>query len=166
MKKIMYAAFVGWLLWPLSILAMNVGVVDVARLLQEAPQAKSATLALQKEFKHQEKKFVALQKSLIAKAQRLEKESLAMSAATKRELEREILNGRRDLKWQEEDLKKSLVSRRNQELEKLQKLINQVLEKMGVEKKLDLILYNGVAYHNPSLDLTDAVLARLATLMK
>ena len=53
MKKIMYTAFVGWLLWPLSIMAMNVGVVDVTRLLQEAPQAKSATLALQQEFKGQ-----------------------------------------------------------------------------------------------------------------
>ena len=89
-----------------------------------------------------------------------------MSATAKRELEREILNGRRDLQWQEDDLKKSLVSRRNQELEKLQTLINQVLKKMGTEKSLDLILYNGVAYHNPALDLTDAVLDRLGALMK
>lgn len=48
--------------------------------------------------------------------------------------------------------------RRNEELAKLQKIVNQGIKAIGKKEGFDLILYEGIAYTNNSLDVTQKVL--------
>ncbi|TPW09091.1 MAG: outer membrane protein, partial [Halothiobacillaceae bacterium] len=51
--------------------------------------------------------------------------------------------------------------RRNEEIGKLQALVKQIIEKVGKDEKYDLILFDGIAYANERIDLTDKILKRL-----
>ena len=39
--------------------------------------------------------------------------------------------------------------------------VNQTIEKLAKEKKYDLIIYQGVAYASPAIDITDMVIKSL-----
>jgi outer membrane protein len=58
---------------------MKIAVVNVPRLLDEAPQAKSAMQALQDEFAPRQKEIMAQQKELKAKEDKLNRDGAVMA---------------------------------------------------------------------------------------
>jgi outer membrane protein len=140
---------------------MKVGVVNAAELLEKAPQAERATQRLKKEFATRENGLINSQKEIKRLEDRLARDGAMMSEAEQRKLERRVLSEKRDLKRAQDEFRDDLNFRRNEELAKLQTLVNEAIEQIGKESGYDLILYEGIAYANPKIDLTDQVLNRL-----
>src|SRR5690349_4054420 len=75
----------------------KIAVVNVPRLLDEAPQAKSAMQALQDEFAPRQKEIVQQQKDLKAKEDKLNRDGAVMAENERRNAEKDLRDGQRDL---------------------------------------------------------------------
>ena len=58
-------------------------------------------------------------------------------------------------------MREDIDLRRREEINGLQTQVNQTIEKLAKEKKYDLIVYQGVAYASPAIDITDMVIKSL-----
>ena len=140
----------------------KIGFVDTVKLMEAAPQAKSAQSKIEKEFAPREKELVALQRQIKTKEDKLTRDGAVMSESERSKLEREILSKRRDLKRSQEEFRDDLNIRRNEVLAKLQKDMYEAVVTLAKEQKFDLIMSQGVVYSSKKVDITDSVLKKLS----
>jgi len=139
----------------------KIGFVDTVKLMESAPQAKSAQSKIEKEFAPREKELVALQREIKTKEDKLSRDGAVMSESERSKLERAILSKRRDLKRSQEEFRDDLNIRRNEVLAKLQKDMYEAVVALAKEQKFDLIMSQGVVYSSDKVDITDSVLKKL-----
>jgi outer membrane protein len=139
----------------------KIGFVDTAKLMEGAPQAKSAQSKIEAEFAPREKELVALQREIKKMEDDLSRDGTVMSESKRSQVERDILSKRRDLKRSQEEFRDDLNIRRNEVLAKLQKDMYEAVVALAKEQKFDLILSQGVVYTSDRVDITDSVLQKL-----
>lgn len=164
MNKISKILFSALLLFGLSVVEaaeLKIGVVNTARVLQEAPQARSSSKNLEKEFAPRERKLLDSQKKIKEKEERLMRDSAVMSESERRKSERDLLAMKRELKRSQEEFREDLNIRRNEEFGKLQRIISRIIDELAKEKGFDLILGENVIYATDSIDITKQILERL-----
>ena len=156
------------LLAPLGVAhaAMKIAVVNVPRLLDEAPQAKSAMQALQDEFAPRQKEIMAQQKDLKAKEDKLNRDGAVMAENERRNAEKDLRDGQRELARKQNEYVEDLNLRRNEEIGKLQRSLLQEVQAFARTSNYDLIVGEGVLYVNESMDITAQVLTALQTRYK
>jgi outer membrane protein len=141
---------------------LKIGFVNTAKILGEAPQSAEASKRLQREFGPREKGLVDAQKALSELEQKLGRDQATMSESQRRNLERDILNQRRDLQRSTEEFRQDVNLRRNEELGKFQRQILEVVNGLAKEEGFDLILNDSaVIFASQQVDVTDKVLKRL-----
>lgn len=145
---------------------VKLGVVNVALLLEQAPQAKSATASLEKEFSPQQAELKSLAAKLEKQQADYQKNKTVMSDAQKISKEREVSMLTREIQRRRNDVQELLNLRRNEELAKLQNIVNESIKVIGKKQGFDLILYEGIAYTNDRIDVTKDVLDHLKTVNK
>ena len=139
----------------------KVGVVNTAKLMEQAPQAKAAISKMESEFAPREKELVALQREIKAKEDKLARDGAVMSEEARSKLERELISKRRELKRGQDEFREDLTIRRNEELSKLQRYLYDAIVALAKEENYDLIVSEGVVYASDRINITDAVLERL-----
>jgi outer membrane protein len=139
----------------------KIAVVNVPRLLEEAPQAKSAMQALQDEFAPRQKEIVQQQKDLKAKEEKLQRDGAVMAENERRNAEKDLRDGQRDLQRKQNEYVEDLNLRRNEEIGKLQRSLLQEVQAFARTASYDLIVGEGVLYVNESMDITAQVLSAL-----
>jgi len=137
---------------------IKLGVVNVALLLEKAPQALEAGKKLESEFASQQADLQAQAKKLEEKQKNYQKNQLILSETQKVASEREINMLTRDIQRKRNDVQELVNIRRNEELASLQSIVNEAIKEIGKQEKFDLILYEGIAYTNNRLDVTKNVL--------
>jgi len=145
-----------------SLAEAKIGFVDTVKLLEAAPQAKSAQSKIESEFTPREKELVALQREIKTKEDKLARDGTVMSESERSKIERDILAKRRDLKRSQDEFRDDLNIRRNEVLTKLQKDMFEAIVTLGKEQKYDLILTQGVVYSSDRVDITNSVLKKLS----
>lgn len=140
---------------------LKIAVVNVPRLLEEAPQAKSAMQALQDEFSPRQREMAAQQKDLKAKEEKLQRDGAVMAENERRNAEKELREGQRDLARKQNEYVEDLNVRRNEELGKLQRSLLQEVQTYARSSGYDLVVGDGVLFVNESLDITPQVLSAL-----
>lgn len=162
-KLIAVMAVAGMLAMPMWAGAADtkIGFVNRVKLLKEAPQAEEASKRLQKEFEPREKQLLATQKKVNEKEERFVKDSEILSPGERQKQERDILSDKRELKLAETELKEDFAIRQSEEMSKIQTLLIDAIQQVGKDEQFDLILYEGVSYASPRVDITDKVIERL-----
>jgi len=145
---------------------LKIGVVNVPRLLEEAPQAKSAMQALQDEFAPRQREIVAQTKDLKAKEEKLGRDGAVMAENERRTFEKDLRDGQRDVQRKQNEYVEDLNLRRNEELGKLQRSLLQEVQTYAKSSNYDLILGEGVLYRNDSIDITAQILSALQARFK
>ncbi len=140
---------------------IKIGFVNVARVLEKAPQAAKAKKKLEQEFSPRDKKLVAQQKELKKLEEKLARDAAVMSESERRKIEREILSKRRELQRAQEEFREDFNIRRNEELAKLQKQVFEAIKALAKEEKYDLLLTDGVVYASDKVDVTEKVQKKL-----
>jgi outer membrane protein len=140
---------------------MKIAVVNVPRLLDEAPQAKSAMQALQDEFAPRQKEIMQQQKDLKAKEDKLNRDGAVMAENERRNAEKDLRDGQRELARKQNEYVEDLNLRRNEEIGKLQRSLLQEVQAFARTSSYDLIVGEGVLYVNESMDITAQVLTAL-----
>jgi outer membrane protein len=140
---------------------LKIGVVNVQRLLEDAPQAKSAMQALQDEFAPRQREIVAQTKDLKAKEEKLQRDGAVMAENERRNFEKDLRDGQREVQRKQNEYVEDLNLRRNEELGKLQRSLLQEVQTYAKASNYDLVLGDGVLFRNDSIDVTAQILSAL-----
>jgi outer membrane protein len=143
---------------PLKAADFKIGVVNPTAILEQAPQAKAALKRLEKEFAPRDKKAVAEQKALKKLEDKLNRDGPIMSESARRSAERDLVSRKRDLRRELDALRDDRTFRSNEERTKLLNYVNEAIKAVGKKDGYDLILYEGIAYAKPNVDLTKKIL--------
>jgi outer membrane protein len=160
-KKIGMALLVLLTSMSLSAAELKIGFVNVAKLLEKAPQAEKAKKELEREFAPRDKKLVAEQKEIKQMEEKLGKDAAVMSENEKQRLEKDILNRKREAKRMQDEFREDFNLRRNEELTQLQKEIFEAIQSLAKEENFDLLLTDGVVYASETIDVTGKVEKKL-----
>lgn len=139
---------------------LKIGVVNTARILNEAPQVKAARERLKNEFAQREQGLAKIRDELKSKEDKLQRDGAIMSDDQRRQLEHDLVNGKRDFVRAQNEFREDLNIRQNEIFSKVQHDIQQVIHQLAREQKYDLILENFV-FASDKVDITDLVLQRL-----
>jgi outer membrane protein len=140
---------------------VNVGVVNVPRLLSEAPQAKSSMQALQDEFAPRLRGLKDQEQEFQSSAEKMQRDAAVMGEQERRDAERMLREKQRELQRRQEEFTEDFSLRRNEVLQKLQKSLLEEVQTFARSKKYDLIVGEGVLFASDSVDVTEQVLAAL-----
>lgn len=140
---------------------VKIGVVNMVKLVAEAPQAKAAQKKIETEFEPRRQELVGLQKRIQSLEEQLRRDSAVMSDDESQKLERELVAKKRDLKRRNEEFQEDLNLRNNEVLTKLQNEVYDAMTSLAKEQKYDLILGQGVLYSSDAVDVTDKILEKL-----
>ena len=140
---------------------LKIGIVDVNKILKEAPQTITANKKLEKEFSSRTEKLKAKIATLQADEKKYQKESLTMSDDQREKAEKNIQQSRIDIQRNERELREDMDLRRREEIGDLQDKINITIDKIAADEKYDLILYNGIAFASKKVDITEQIIKAL-----
>lgn len=140
---------------------LKVGYVQVDKVLQEAPQTAESGKKLEKEFGPRTQELDRMQKQIKDMETALDKDSLTMSEADRRNKERDISNQKIEFQRKQRELREDVNLRKNEELGSLQDRINKAVTAVSEAEGYDLVVYGGVAYASKKVDITDKVLKSL-----
>jgi outer membrane protein len=146
--------------------SLKIGYVNTVKVIEQAPQAKTALQRLEKEFAPRDKKLVEKRERIKNIETELEKNSLVLNDAERRNKERELLGLKRDVRRATQEFREDYNLRRNEELAALQKLVYKTIVDLAKKKKFDLILHEGTVYASEQIDITDQVLESLRSKYK
>ncbi len=139
----------------------KVGVVDVGKVLESAPQAKTARKRIQREFEPKDRGLIKQQKELQKLEDKLVRDGAVMAESERSRLEGDIRSSRREIRRAQEEFREDLNLRRNQELGKLQKKVLEAIRNLAKKEKYDLIIGDGVIYAGKRVDITNKVISSL-----
>ena len=140
---------------------IKIGIVDVNKILKEAPQTISANKKLEKEFGSRTEKLKAKIQALQGDEKKYQKEALTLSDDQKDKTEKSLQQRRIEIQRLERELREDMDLRRREEIGDLQEKINQTIDKIAADEKYDLILYNGIAFASENVDITRQIIKSL-----
>ncbi|MEA3109279.1 MAG: outer membrane protein [Gammaproteobacteria bacterium] len=141
----------------------KMGVVNFQKLLEEAPQTKTAMAALENEFSPRRRELLTLQNDLKAKDEKLQKEGAVMAEADRAKAEKTLRDQQREFSRKAGEFQDDASTRRNEEIGKVQRYLVTEIQAYANAQGYDLVLGDGVFFAKGPLDITAQVLAVLAT---
>lgn len=156
---------VGAFLWLVSAGALaadpRLAYVNMARVLEQAPQATEASAKLERDFSPREREILALQREVRQLEDRLLREGPGMTDVARSGLELDVRSRKRDLKRQQDEFREDLNLRKNQELATIQRLVIDTVQALAKRDGIDLVISEGVVFASSRVDVTEKVLERL-----
>src|ERR1700680_197790 len=141
----------------------KMGFVDFQKLLEEAPQTKTAMQALENEFAPRRRELLTMQNDLKARDEKLQKEGAVMSEADRTKAEKTLRDQQREFSRKAGEFQDDASTRRNEEIGKVQRYLVTEIQGYASAQGYDLVLADGVLLAKGPRDITANVLALLAT---
>src|SRR5512140_1898838 len=134
----------------------RVGFVNTDRIFREANTAKAAQAKLEQEFSKREKELNDLGNALKSASDKFEREAPTLSESQRVQRQKQLVDQDRDFQRKRREFQEDLNARKNEELQRANRVVKQVAE----AEKYDVILQEAV-YINPKYDITDKVIKAL-----
>ena len=169
MRKLVLISFIGALILACNNQAtfaadeLKIGYVNAQRIIEESKAGKQAYQKL-KELQDEHKSKVEAKKSDIeSKEEELRKQYMTLSESAKMEKEENLRKEKKEFKRMLEDADTEIGAREKSYLEKIDKEVMEVIDKVGKEEGYTVILGQVgslILYANPTIDLTDKVIQK------
>ncbi len=143
---------------------LKIGVVDLARLIDDSPQAERAEQSMESQFLARKEELQARAETLRQDVERLDRDGAVMSDETRTELENAIRDQQRQLQMRQGKYNDDVAQAEQNEFAELRDVIRQAIAAFADAQNYDLILGDSVLHATDAVDVTDEVLARLQTL--
>ena len=140
---------------------LKIGVVNISQVMEKAPQAEAAIKRLEGEFGPREKNFKTQESKIKEMEDRLGRDGAVMSEEKRKNLERDILSSRRDLKRDQEEAREDFNIRRNEERGRLNRQVIETIRKLALDETYDLILTEGILFASDRTNITMQVVGSL-----
>ena len=144
----------------------KIGYINIDHIVKSSPQFIQANQAVIERFEPQEKQLVGLSEQLQSLVDQYNNSANSLSKDERNTQLKKISILENNLKQQALALKNQLKQVNEQELSKIQDLINQVVKEIAVNQNFDLILYQEVAYASQSVNITSLVSQKLREIFK
>ncbi|HUF49243.1 MAG TPA: OmpH family outer membrane protein [Longimicrobiales bacterium] len=144
--------------------ALKIGYIDTRRVIQEAPGADSAQITLQREMQGFEAQLKAMQDSLQAMVADYQSKQLVMSADAKTRAEQAIRQKEAQFQQRATQLREQAALRQQQLMEPIMQHVDSVIAEVRKAEGFGIVFdaaSDVIVSADPSLDLTEKVLARL-----
>jgi len=141
----------------------KIGVVNFQKLLEDAPQTKTAMAALETEFSPRRRDLLTMQNDLKARDEKLQREGAVMAETDRAKAEKSLRDEQREFSRKAGEFQDDASTRRNEELGKVQRYLVSEIQAYASAQGFDLVLGDGVFFAKPQLDITAQVLAVLLT---
>lgn len=145
----------------LALAEVRIAVVNVQRVLREAPQAQALRQELQAEMSSRETQLAAKQRELETAVEAFRKDAAAMSESSRQAREQELAAQQRDMIGSAQRFEGEIQQRRTEGLRQIEQQVGGVITNIAERNKYDLVLTEGVAYANDKLDITEQVIKAL-----
>ena len=145
---------------------LKIGYINIDHLVSSSPQFIQANQVVIKAFQPQERQLLALSKQIQLSADTFNKNSKTLTQVERKIEIKKIANLEYQLKQQAQTLKKQLKLKNEQELSKIQDLINRVIKQVAEDQNFDLILYQEVAYVSKKINITPIISQKLRLLFE
>jgi outer membrane protein len=140
----------------------KIGIVDLQRIMQTAPQMKTIQDKLEKDFRPRRDKLVAMEEELKKDMQRFKRESTVMNPNQKKDLEKKIVASQQTFEREGQQYQQELSTAHNEAMEDLYSRIRRAIDQVAKEDKYDVVLQKDAAPFSASqLDVTDKVLKNI-----
>jgi outer membrane protein len=143
---------------------IKVGFVNMAVILEKAPQADAARKELERDFSTREATLAAERGAIKDLKEKLAKDGDVMSASKRESLNYKLRKRERAYVRAMDDLKDDFNLRYNELRDTLQNDISKVIVDIAKSEKYDLMVREGVAgvlYASERIDITEKILAKL-----
>ena len=140
---------------------IRIGYVNLAKVLEEAPQGVAARKKLESEFRPRDKELVTLQERVKQVEDEIRSNQQGLREAELRKRERELLSLKRELKRLTQEFREDYNQRWNEELSSLQQTVQRAVSELARQEKYDLLVNEGALFASDAIDITDKVLRRL-----
>jgi outer membrane protein len=142
---------------------IKMGVVNFQKLLEDAPQTKTAMQALENEFAPRRRELLTMQNDLKARDDKLQKEGAVMAEADRAKAEKTLRDQQREFQRKAGEFQDDASTRRNEEIGKVQRYLVSEIQVYANAQGFDLVLGEGVFFAKGPLDITANILAVLVT---
>ena len=146
---------------PAAAADLKVGVVDIAKLFEESPQAKVVQEALKAEFGPRLQQLIAQETALKTRNDKYQKDLATMAADQRTKAEKDLRDSAREIERKKAELQDDSNAKRQEEMNKLQRLLFGEVREYAKAQNFDIVIAEGVIYATPTVDITAAVLASL-----
>lgn len=136
----------------------KIGVVKLARLFEEAPQALALQRSLTEEFAPRERDIRAKREELRVTEEKLQQGEGFLSEDERRRLEQSFRDGQRDLQRAQNEFVEDLNLRRNERLGDIQRLFISEIQAYGQAQNFDLVIVEGFIHASDKIDITQQIL--------
>lgn len=140
---------------------LKVGFVNADRLMRDSAPAQRALKKLEREFEKRENELRNMEKQLRTLQDAIEKNSLTVGEAERRNREREFADMSREYQRKQREYREDRGQRQNEEIASVLERVNQVIRDVAKAERYDLIVQDAVHY-SPRLDITEKILKALA----
>ena len=137
---------------------VKIGVVNIAALMEQAPQARVAMTALDEEFKPRQREAIARQTELQELSERVQRDLAVMGETERRNAEKELRDLQREVTRLQTEFREDLNLRRNEELGILQRALLTEVQDYAETAGYDLVVGDGVLFASPAVNITENVL--------
>ncbi len=141
----------------------KIGVISFQKILSESSAGKITQKQITEKGAELQKKLQDEKNKLDEMKKAFERESLVLSPEKQKEKQREFRIRVNDFKKMQDDFSKEFKQLEMKSLNKIQKEVFEITDKMGKEEGYLLILEKktaGVIYHPTQLDITDQVIKK------
>lgn len=147
---------------PITLMAeTKIGFVNMVELMEKSPQAEAARKGLESEFSNRDKKLTAVRDEILKLEDTLKNDGPIMNDKNRGDLEKKILNRKREYNRQQDELREDFNIRRNEELGKLQKKVHEIIVVVAKAESYDLVVTQPVLFASEKIDLTARVLQEM-----
>ena len=140
---------------------VKIGFVNTERVFREAAPARRAQQKLEREFTARNAELAKLEKQGRDLQAELEKDSVLLPEAARREKERALADVSRNFQRLQRDIREDLNLRRNEELAQVQERATRAINQIAEAEKFDLVVQEAV-FASSRIDITDKVIKALA----
>jgi outer membrane protein len=159
---LLMVALSGFMLSAPASAEIKIGVVNFQRLLEEAPQTKSAMQDLENEFAPRRRELMTLQNDLKARQDKMDKEGALMAEGDRQKAEKTLRDEQREFSRKAGEFQDDASQRRNEELNKVQRYLAQEISTYSSAQGFDIVVGESF-FVKPNYDITAQVLEVLKT---
>ena len=137
---------------------VKIGVVNIAQLMEQAPQARVAMEALDEEFKPRQREIIARQTEFQEMTEKVQRDLAVMGETERRNAEKELRDLQREVTRLQNEFREDLNLRRNEELGTLQRSLLKEVQDYAQSAGYDLVVGDGVLFASTAVNITENVL--------
>lgn len=138
---------------------LTIGVVNMQRVMEQAPQSQAVMNKLSEEFRPRQQDLQQKQQALQEKQETYQRDASVMGEQERAALEREIRDDQRELQRLNQQLNEDFNIRRNEEVNALQQDLAEQIQAYAQDEGYDLVLLDTIALHaSDEADITSEVI--------